>query len=453
MGLHEHREILLSSMYDAESTLSRAGWISPQARIGVERIISRIIDHRGDVSLAQSDPRTEVSYNRDATNTGSIDPRRRYSLTLGRFIARKLATVDRRIALTPPNVLAEFVELTMRNVSKQLGVAKDDNTVFTIYRGNDISREYKLAQEWASSCMSGTGSVYTKFYDANPEKIGLVVMSVGSNKVARALLWKVNDKLQVVDRVFPDSHTKLFKDWAVFQSIKTVVKFTPEYKAEGKITITDLNVSKPEIYPYLDTFIFTSDGPGHKTISINNYKGDYSLQSQHGQMYNQHDCKNVLDVYIPCTHCDTLVAYANIWRNHAGNIYCSGCYNKLFFRCAYCSNEFDRENDMRSVNSKSRRRTILVCTGCLKTYYLKCDDCGGVFGRKHLHRNGDGNFCGSCVDPHKCKMCRTFPKEKLVKGHQIDGNSISVCPACAERMDAINREIAESKKSHRRVAV
>lgn len=123
---------------------------------------------------------------------------------------------------------------------------------------------------------------YLDIYVENPEVCNLLIMYSDLNKSkisGRALIWKVNDKLTIMDRIYTinDYDIQVFKKYAEEKGWETVDKI----RSTVKIPLKKSNFSQ---YPYVDNFFILNYIEGYLTDEEERWpeEGFYKLQNTDG---------------------------------------------------------------------------------------------------------------------------------------------------------------------------
>lgn len=165
-----------------------------------------------------------------------------------------------------------------------------DKPVFRLelIKGSDISKYYNYKNYYIQngnlghSCMSHSPSKYFDIYVKNEDSINMLVMLNEDDKVmGRALVWN-GDGFRLMDRIYVcnDIYEIYFRQWAKengvyqkqFNNFKSPLHvITPNDESICKEFVINLNESKFDSYPYLDTFKWLD----LKENKIYNYKPSF----------------------------------------------------------------------------------------------------------------------------------------------------------------------------------
>lgn len=252
-----------------------------------------------------------------------------------------------------------------------------DGSEFTFEIRNDVKAVYDRAK--LGSCMYG--EPYTSWYDANPDKVSVVVISRGSEYVGRALLWQTElydentqrwEAQPFLDRVYPSDggrHVAAIKAWAEKQGI--LPKTYNDMSDEG----ADLRVimSIPEDgYPYMDSLKY-ADADGNAVTLYTSDERDYDarLDSTEGDGPGWNDDR------CTCERCesrvdedDTHSVYSNEYHY---DVWCSSCVEHA---AAYCEGiqEYVRDSSIITLHNgdpAAEWEDIASCEVDGEYYYLE----------------------------------------------------------------------------------
>lgn len=249
------------------------------------------VDTKIDINfISPSDKSDMISYlpknKRAKVLDAGIDPfsneADRSRMKVGRLV-QKLFTDE---------VLKEF-EVSIKDVENFVNAYKsffdNDRIEMKVVSGKDVKKWY-LADNYAlpengtlwKSCMRyKEKQAFLELYIKNPETVKMLVMleddEDGVKKVrARALLWEdvksSSSSLKVMDRIYSiyDSDVFVFKNWArehgyickTYQNAKSQTLFDVGEDVLNLNLSVELENSKLEWYPYLDTFQFYNISTG-----------------------------------------------------------------------------------------------------------------------------------------------------------------------------------------------
>ena len=134
---------------------------------------------------------------------------------------------------------------------------RSDVYTFEEVTGDEVYDAYISGPE---SCMDSGD--YLSLYTENPERVSLVKLFWHGDYHARALLWTTDSGMRVLDRIYPvdNNHvTRAFLRHAEQEGWEALRRSDGEWAnydlLEQRIT---LKVPSDRIFPYLDTFMFTT---------------------------------------------------------------------------------------------------------------------------------------------------------------------------------------------------
>ncbi len=396
-------------------------------------------------SVAEScdDPR-QVSY---ATSVLDVDNNiRRTRCRMSKF----LKGIARRMGFEVTNEEAD-------RIGELVGNHFPDNYdyEFEIVR-EAVSRVYATSCGNIRSCMTGSSSEYTKWYDDNPDKVGIVKILQGGEYIGRALIWNTDQGPTVVDRAYPSDngpHTNALHEWCEANGY--------DYKTSqcsgdgclksrrGDYTVT-MAPSRNGTFPYLDTFKYTDDDPeDSETITLALLDGAYSFQCTGGG----YDGGN----RTTCEGCGDRINEDTCETSDGGYCYCSSCYEERFVYLSYTrpngryvEREFHRDdvcecencNDTFSsdhtseVQTGSRYATQYWCERCIEDDATSCCECSTIVADDAVATDSDGDaWCSSCFD-NKCAVCEGCGEASL-KTDMFDLDGKPICSGCIAEGDEL----------------
>ena len=192
-------------------------------------------------------------------------------------------------------------------------ILADAFRMFEIVEGEDIRKYYNQKEyesqsdgQLGNSCMkSASCSEYFDIYCLNPSKCKLVILKSKKGKVkGRALLWKLDDGLMYMDRVYTnnDADINLFYEFAKFNNWKT------QQNRPNVMSIT-LNPIEYKKFPYMDSLTVYYNKIHVLSNSSNTFPSSdcYSIQSTGGHYSVIRSCKICNGTGIkPCKKCKGL---------------------------------------------------------------------------------------------------------------------------------------------------
>jgi hypothetical protein len=412
------------------------------------------------VSESCDDPR-QVSY---ATAIRDVDNNaRRSRCRMSKF----LKGVGRRMGFVVTNEEADRIgELVGNNFPDSYDYE------FEIVRGT-VSSVYSSCRGGAmSSCMSGSASKYTKWYDDNPDKVGIVKILQGGEFVGRALIWNTDqtdaygDTAVVVDRVYPcdnGPHTRALHEWCEANGYDYKTCQSPSdgclKSNRDDYTVTMVPPSLVNTFPYLDTFRYTDDDPeGSDRIKLILKVGRFSFQSTGGGYDG--------DCLVTCYCCDDHVHEDAAYYPGSGNAYCPSCYDEYFVYLSYTrpnggrvEREFHRDDTTECENCNdtfSDEHVEMVDTGtltrdcwceaCIEENASQCCECNEMVSDDIAARDADGDsWCPSCFEG-KCAECESCegasPKVDMFLLTDEEG-TLTLCAGCSEAREGDVKPLVE----------
>jgi len=362
---------------------------------------------------------TKVSYAR--TTADKFNSEKRIKTTLSRYIRRQLE-IDTTI------LTDQLLNIFSRKINFELLAADGVNKNIKILTGNDIVNHYKNTSTY--SCMTNGNSYKTRLYAMNPDKVSLVVY----NEIVRALLWKCDDGVMVLDRIYPSGcdNVELLQRWACKRDY--VVRDDPDgasYENEEDLSdnkVHCVSLKYDDTFPYMDTFKFVVLDPTGKIAYCYNKlpKKPYVLATETsgqipGEPYH-------------CCSCSCSMGEDDAYCVN-DNWYCRDCYSENFSSCDNCGGEYPAE-DVININDSC------YCERCANRLYKKCEDCDEYFAKNKIYDVCGGNkeVCGSCLENNysQCRHCDEYVKSDditEVNLHNVGSYSYKhgyVCESCLE---------------------
>jgi hypothetical protein len=286
-----------------------------------------------------------------------------------------------------------------------IDIMNDKFRLFEIVEGKDIGYWYsyenylKYGGSLGTSCMRSVPKSYFQIYMENPDVCKLVILKSeedDSKLVARALLWKLTDGKNFLDRIYTIDHAdiQLFRDWAKENGI--YAKYSNDNSDTSSVFDLDgsrLDLDKLEVkvregrydyYPYLDTLKYLNWEEGY--LSTERGEDDYVLESTGGRHTTCSECEG--EETITCGECDG-----------DGNIECSNCDGDGEVDCSSCDgygtqdcSECDGSGEVEGADGEE-----IECSKCDGRGSVNCDDCGGNCKEECDRCDGDGKReCGYC---------------------------------------------------------
>lgn len=356
------------------------------------------------VAESISDPR-KISYAptmRDVDNNA----RRRYC-----SVSKFLKGVARQKGLSITDVEADRMGQLVGN-----HFPNSYNYVFEVFRGF-VQQAYRDSTGEMRSCMSGESSRYVRWYDENPEKVGIVKILQGGDYIGRALIWTTDQGDTVVDRVYPSNngpHTNALHRWCEENGYdyKTCQSSCDGHfhSSRTDYTVTMVPPENNE-FPYLDTFKYTDDHPeDSEAIKLNVRSGKYTFTSTGGGYAGG----------LRCGKCGDALDEDDCHLSENGEVYCESCYNDNFVYLEYTR-----------PNGRHVEGEYDIDATC------ECEHCGDRFDADHCQhvetdRPGFWYWCEQCIEDNatQCCECNQLVGDWLAPG-DVDGDPW--CPSCFEK--------------------
>lgn len=294
-----------------------------------------------------------------------------------------------------------ITDYIFKNITALLMPNKKFDNLINILSGKDILDHYKTGFK---TCMTGlSNSSKLVLYRDNPEKVKLLTVE-GYN--CRALIWKTDDGMNVLDRIYPAGHSLIptIRKWAVDNGYLLRSHADSYINYSRTIALSDDSLRKITLkntskYPFLDTFVFAEIDKDNIIISNDIEFGDMVLQNQHGEYIKYQRCE--------CCNRKTL---AGDGYEFEGKKYCSHCYSKYVVRCSCCANYSLKENCIIA----NKKDNALICKTCIKSNYIKCLTCDEYFHKNTIKKVNTKELCMTCYNKvyTRCACCK---RNDLVK--------------------------------------
>ena len=128
--------------------------------------------------------------------------------------------------------------------------------IVKILTGEDVTNVYKYPSSYTESSMTGERlGEFTRIYEDNPDKVGMVVCYNKKNEItARGLLWTCDNGVKVIDGIYgTQMGTQEIFEWVYENKIISIYDIVFKHNAKKhKIT---LNINRDTV-PFMDTFCY-----------------------------------------------------------------------------------------------------------------------------------------------------------------------------------------------------
>lgn len=284
--------------------------------------------------------------------------------------------------------------------------AKPANGTFEVVSGPDIQTAYHEANyapmnigTLASSCMRyDECQSYFGIYTDNPDRVSLLVYRDEENRVlGRALLWRTDGGVTVMDRVYGNDETQ-----------ERFMKYANEHGYESRTgAIVSLRYADQEYYPYMDTFryLWVSDTDRSGVLAV--YETDLP-EPRYRTLGDTSGGYEETDDRATCYECGERLPDDETYNTDNGYTLCETCYAEHV--CQHCDHYSWRVNDG-------------ICSDCLAE--RTCSDCGATVDDPYDLTHG---YCAECVDGRICGDCET------VVDDASGLNDAGLCIECANRL-------------------
>jgi hypothetical protein len=287
---------------------------------------------------------------------------------------------------------------------------------FDVVDGEEIGNWYHYNTYYnrngtlGSSCMSNVSTRYFDIYITNKDVCKLVILKSTEDEskiVARALLWKLRDGKQFMDRIYTinDSDVNLFRDYAkengwyskyYNSSSDNSLAYAPDGSTIQLTLIVDIRKGDYNGYPYLDTVKYFNPNSG--TLSNDKDNDDYTLENTDGTA--QGECSTCDgEGRVDCYECDgSGRVECNECGGH-GDTECNDCEGSGNEECSTCDGEGSTTDDEgNEVNCKDCDGDGKNdCGNCNGGGRLECGKCGGDCDQECYNCDGEGRVdCREC---------------------------------------------------------
>jgi hypothetical protein len=213
-------------------------------------------DHKSHyLSISEEDPK-QVSYALGADKDSKYLTNKRRRCTLYRYLTRQynnLGIDEYALQQHCTRILNKIVPPTI-----------------VLMHGEDVWRAY-YDDEYAHSCMAG--KMHTKFYAANPDKVGLLTVKTQHGN-GRALAWHTSE-FKYLDMIYTSSNQviEIMENWARENGYS-------QRAPNGKF---EIEMNKYETYPYMDTFMYAIFRNDKVYLSTTEDGMTHSFRSEYGR--------------------------------------------------------------------------------------------------------------------------------------------------------------------------
>jgi len=345
-----------------------------------------VSDNRWRLSISEKDE-LRVTY----CDTNSKYTKRLIT-TFGRFVSRRLRT----------EVSNDAVNYLWDTYKGGYGATNE------IVEGKNIYYAYEDGYG-ANSCMTGEDAYKVTLYVENPEKIKLLKYSDKLGHKARALIWRTDQGVVVLDRIYASSKhiIPIVEEWAKTNGLVP----RGELSIEKPLTVTVKRPSDKRM-PYIDTFCELMEVTEDSYVLT--FWADHPLHIFHdtnGADYATRVC---------CVCGNPIDEDSGDYYYENDEFYCDQCFNEIYFWCEDCEN-YVRMDDAVSVYDACRNER-LACSYCAERYYEPCRDCGALHPEGYLEcvivgRNETVQVCDNCIDYYDCcEGCGYHFAKELMQG-------------------------------------
>jgi hypothetical protein len=385
----ENRDYLINVLQDSMAFMREMQHETVAARV------NNFVRHDPNLAVTSCTlgPEVLITYSRGRGDPLSASSRQ--ATTFGRFV-RRVTKIG--VAELPDEILLKWSDI----VNGRLMIHPDkliEN--LKIVRGEGIVEAY-CKEHGGYSCMTGPKqSGIIQFYADNPDRVELVLLPSFANECngyARALLWKTDEGVKVLDRIYPNDgpHISALEQWAKQNGhAHRLHHYAPPNR--GKVELSDgkiytIRMKYRGYIPYGDTFHWGQLTGRHQLFLSNASKGmGYVLCSTGGILRE-------LGPFAFCASCLVRLdedAAIPIGDRHV----CAECYATRTENCAHCNGKMVIHVDNRVRRSDGseerwcetcRDHSATFCYGCNEIYLI------GEMSIRSRSRIGNTYLCGNC---------------------------------------------------------
>ena len=157
-----------------------------------------------------------------------------------------------------------------------------------ILTGEDVTNTYKYPSNYTQSSMTGEElGEHTRFYEDNPDKVGIIACYNDNGiMISRGLIWTCDNGTKIIDVIY-GSKKGIYEifDWADDNNILSIYdRFDKNIVANLKITMK----IKRDTLPYVDTFYLGELSEDQSEVILSCYPNDNTnvmLTSHEGYCY------------------------------------------------------------------------------------------------------------------------------------------------------------------------
>ena len=314
----------------------------------------------------------------------------RYSLSIMRFLTRKLGLLDLLVE-NKVNRIADSI--TQGYYSDEFKVRLDTGVTITENYENSVG---------GGSCMCGNSSKYTRLYEMNPDRFEHLVVTCKNNS-ARAIITKLDNGEKFACKTYCDNSVCKSKleayarkqGWYDVDSIDMIVSNLKWF--EGGFPYQD----------NLEAYYIQNDG----NITI----GTYTALKEAGIYY--HGDTDVQYGYLEeeptrCYNCREHIEGDSV-VSVEGEAYCETCVDKLYAVCYRCSGHVYNDSVV-SVEGEA------YCETCSQYVGSFCENCDTLVLSENIEvvetLGEDIEVCNECYS----NVSFTLIREKVLSADQIE---------------------------------
>ncbi len=334
----------------------------------------------------------------------------RMKLRTGRYLTRKCGLNTHVENVGTPMLNDKQIRELTEKLNALLWTEEELNNV-EILRGPAITEAYENSVG-GGSCMTGDCSEYTRLYEVNPTRFGMLVIRSG-NDSARAIVHYLDNGRILLGCIYTDAEHlyPLMVDYANKKGWYTIRSFNNMGVDEKKtLVMSGLQFEYGEL-PYMDV------------LTEGEIYGNLLTVSYNGGSFSLHDTNGGDSGYV-CSSCGDRVHENDVYFAFDED-YCEHCYGDNFFTCECCCNATSQDDGIRIEDIDTT-----VCPDCASGYYYRCETCDEWRTIDNMNFVDDEVYCEECFDgvAGTCPKCdETFKLEDL---SSVNGSE-PVCEDCA----------------------
>ena len=313
----------------------------------------------------------DLRVSNDGVKISYREKRGRYSLSIMRFLTRKLGLLD---LLAERNVSRIAESITRCYYSDEFKVRLDVGVTITENYESNVG---------GSSCMCGVYSKYTRLYEMNPDRFEHLVVSCKNNS-ARAILAKLDNGKKFACRTYGDNS-------ACISKLETYAGTQGWYDVDSEdMIVSDLKWVEGG-FPYQDnlgSYFIQKDG----NITIGTHlalkEAGIPVQGETDVQYGYLE-----EEPTRCYNCQERLGIENNGVYIEGENYCVACADEIFSVCPSCTGYIHNDLVVRVEDEG-------YCDTCSQKVGSFCEHCDALVLSENIevveHEDGVIEVCNEC---------------------------------------------------------